>query len=125
MTDYVVIVALGALAVIVVTELLAAVLPVVIVIAMVPPHEREGLARLLAACDSSRRLRLWPALRLAVMMRREERRNGYRGERRDEARWEELNRARTWDSGYIVRPPAMPATNAGGTPSGTDSDRPG
>lgn len=72
MTDYLVIVAVGALAVLVLTELIAAALPVVIVIAMVPPQEREGLAKLLAACDSSRRLRLWPALRLAVRARREE-----------------------------------------------------
>ena len=72
MTDYVVIVALGALAVLVLTELVAAALPVVIVIALVPPEEREELARLLAACDSSRRLRLWPAARLAVRARREQ-----------------------------------------------------
>lgn len=72
MTEYVVIVAVGALAVVVLTELLAAALPVVIVIAMVPPEEREGLAKLLAACDSSRKLRLWPALRLAVRTRRAE-----------------------------------------------------
>ena len=72
MTDYVVIVAMGALAVVILTELVVAALPVVIVIAMVPPEEREGLARLLAACDSSRKLRLWPAVRLAVLARREE-----------------------------------------------------
>lgn len=72
MTDYIVIVALGALVVLVLTELVAAALPVLIVIAMVPPEEREGLARLLAACDSSRRLRLWPALRLATLARREQ-----------------------------------------------------
>lgn len=72
MTDYVVIIAVGALIVVMLTELMAAVLPVVIVIAMVPSEEREGLAKLLAACDSSRRLRLWPALRLAVRVRRQE-----------------------------------------------------
>jgi putative exporter of polyketide antibiotics len=71
-TDYLVIVAVGALAVLVLTELVAAALPVVIVIAMVPPEERDGLAKLLAACDSSRKLRLWPALRLAVRARRKE-----------------------------------------------------
>jgi len=70
-TGYLVIVAVGAVAVLVMTELVAAALPVVIVIAVVPPEEREGLAKLLAACDSSRRLRLWPALRLAVRARRE------------------------------------------------------
>ncbi len=72
MTDYLVIVAVGALAILVLTELIAATLPVVIVIAMVPPQERDGLANLLAACDSSRKLRLWRALRLAVRARREE-----------------------------------------------------
>jgi len=74
-TDYVVIVAVGAVAVLVLTELVAAALPVVIVIAMVPPAERDGLAKLLAVCDSSRKLRLWPALRLAVRARRAETRN--------------------------------------------------
>lgn len=71
MTGYIAIVAVGALMILVLTELVAAALPVLIVIAMVPPEEREGLARLLAACDSSRRLRLWPTLRLAVRARRE------------------------------------------------------
>lgn len=70
MNGLVVIVAMGALAIIVLTELVAAALPVVIVIALVPPEERESLAKLLAACDSSRKLRLWPALRLAVRARR-------------------------------------------------------
>jgi hypothetical protein len=81
MTGHLVIVAVAALAILVLTELLAAALPVVIVIAMVPPEEREGLAKLLAACDSSRRLRLWPALRLAVRARREEARSAGRGQR--------------------------------------------
>jgi hypothetical protein len=71
-TDYFVIVAVGVLAVLILTELIAAALPVVIVIAMVPPEEREGLARLLATCDSSRKLRLWRTLRLAVRVRRQE-----------------------------------------------------
>jgi hypothetical protein len=71
-TDYVVIVAASALALLVLTELVAAALPVVIVLAVVPPEEREGLAKLLAACDSSRKLRLWRTLRLAVRTRREE-----------------------------------------------------
>ncbi|MCU7730328.1 hypothetical protein ODJ79_41980 [Actinoplanes sp. KI2] len=72
MSGYVVIVAAGALAVLILTEIVAAVLPVVIVIAAVPPEERDALARLLAACDSSRKLRLWPALRAAVRARRAE-----------------------------------------------------
>jgi hypothetical protein len=67
-----VIVAASALALLVLTELVAAALPVVIVLAVVPPEEREGLAKLLAACDSSRKLRLWRTLRLAVRTRREE-----------------------------------------------------
>ena len=53
-----------------VTELLAAVLPLLIVLAFVPPAQRSVLADLLAASDSSRRLRCWPALRLAVASRR-------------------------------------------------------
>jgi hypothetical protein len=72
MSGYIVIVAAGALAVLILTEIIAAVLPVVIVIAAVPPEERDGLAKLLAACDSSRKLRLWPALRVAVRARRAE-----------------------------------------------------
>jgi hypothetical protein len=72
MTGYLVIFVVGALFVLILTELVAAALPVIIVIAVVPPEEREGLARLLAACDSSRKLRLWPALRAAVQARREQ-----------------------------------------------------
>ncbi|MEV6850858.1 hypothetical protein [Actinoplanes sp. NPDC051411] len=53
------------------TELIAAVLPVIVVVAMVPPEERHGLAEVLAAADSRRlRLRLWRALRVAVKARR-------------------------------------------------------
>jgi hypothetical protein len=58
------------LLVIAVLEVLAAVLPMLIVVLFVPPAERFGLAALLAAADSSARLRLWPALRLAVIARR-------------------------------------------------------
>ncbi|MBW6435861.1 hypothetical protein KZ829_19150 [Actinoplanes hulinensis] len=71
MIEYAVPAAVAAVVVLVVlTEIAAAVLPIVIVLLFVPPHERESLARLLAACDSSRRLRLWPALRAAVRARR-------------------------------------------------------
>jgi hypothetical protein len=70
MTSHLVVVAAGALFVIILTELIAAALPVVIVIALVPPEQREALARLLAVCDSSRKLRLWKALRIAVRARR-------------------------------------------------------
>jgi hypothetical protein len=55
-----------------VVELAAATVPMLIVIAFVPADEREALARVLASVDSSRRLRLWPALRLAVAVRRGE-----------------------------------------------------
>lgn len=56
--------------IVVLTELAAATLPLLIVVILVPADERAELAALLAACDSSRRLRLWPALRAAVMARR-------------------------------------------------------
>lgn len=72
MTGYLVIIAIFTLMVLVLTELVAAVLPMAIVLAVIPPEERDAVARLLAACDSSRKLRLWPALRVAVRARREE-----------------------------------------------------
>lgn len=52
------------------TELLAASIPLLLVILMVPHHERAQLAELIAAADRSRRLRLWPALRAAIAARR-------------------------------------------------------
>ncbi|MDY7085828.1 MAG: hypothetical protein SYR96_12050 [Actinomycetota bacterium] len=58
----------------VLSEIVAAVLPLIIVLTCVPERERETLARVLAAADSSRRLRLWSSLRLAVALRRQERR---------------------------------------------------
>ncbi|WP_030439069.1 hypothetical protein [Actinoplanes subtropicus] len=54
-------------------EIASAVLPLIIVLLAVPERERETLARVLAALDSSRRLRLWITLRFAVTMRRQER----------------------------------------------------
>ena len=54
----------------IVVELIAAIVPLLIVVTLVPQEEREGLAQLLAAADSSRRLRLWRALRVAVAARR-------------------------------------------------------
>lgn len=57
----------------VLSEIASAVLPLIIVLAFVPARDREELARVLAALDSSRRLRLWAALRFAVTMRRQER----------------------------------------------------
>jgi len=58
---------------VVVVELAAAVLPLVIILTFVPPCERAVLAELIAATDSSRRLRVGQALRLAVEARRVER----------------------------------------------------
>ena len=57
---------------IVLSEIVSAVLPLIIVLLCVPERDRDDLARVLAACDSSRRLRVWPALRLAVTLRRQE-----------------------------------------------------
>lgn len=57
---------------IVLSEILAAVIPLIIVLTCVPAEERDGLARVLAAIDSSRRLRAWSALKLAVTLRRQE-----------------------------------------------------
>jgi hypothetical protein len=59
---------------VVLVELVAAVLPVLIVITLVPPEERQGLAEVIAAIDSSKRLRLWRALRASVLARRAARR---------------------------------------------------
>jgi hypothetical protein len=74
MNDVAVLAAVSALVMLfVLAEIAAAVLPVIIVVALVPPEEREGLAKVIAACDSSRKLRVWPALRLAVTARRAER----------------------------------------------------
>jgi hypothetical protein len=54
-------------------EIVSAVLPLILVLALVPPQDRAGLAQVIAAADSSRKLRLWPALRLAVAARRDQR----------------------------------------------------
>jgi hypothetical protein len=54
------------------TEIASAVLPLLIVIAFVPTGDRDALAQVVAACDTSRKLRIWPALRLAVALRRQE-----------------------------------------------------
>jgi hypothetical protein len=70
MTGLLVLLAIGVIALFVLTELTAAVLPVIVVVTMVPPEERHDLAKLLAAADSRRRLRLWRALRVAVKARR-------------------------------------------------------
>jgi hypothetical protein len=66
----------GLVAFFIIAELAAAVLPILIIVAFVPPEERRGLAELMAAADSSSRLRLWTALRVAVTARRRERVSG-------------------------------------------------
>src|SRR4051812_41455731 len=76
MTERIVITVAVLVFLVVATELIAAVLPLLIVVLLVPPEERHGLAELLAATDSSRRLRLWPALRAAVKARRAARTGG-------------------------------------------------
>lgn len=63
-------VAIGTIALFITTELMGAVLPLVVVMTLIPPEERHGLAEVLAAADSRRRLRLWRALRLAAKARR-------------------------------------------------------
>lgn len=89
----------------VMAEIIAAVLPVIIVVVLVPPEERAALADLIAATDSSRRLRLWPALRTAVAARRLDR---ARNAQKDVGIW---NRRDT-DSGARQpvngRPPGAP-----------------
>jgi hypothetical protein len=52
-------------------EITAATLPLLIMIIMVPPEERPALAQLVAAIDSSHKLRLWTTLRAAVIARRQ------------------------------------------------------
>ncbi|MEU4157149.1 hypothetical protein [Actinoplanes sp. NPDC026670] len=53
-----------------VVELVAAIAPILIIVTLVPREDRPALAHLLAQVDSSRRLRLWPALRAAAARRR-------------------------------------------------------
>jgi len=66
----------------VLAEIAAAALPLILVIALVPPEQRKDLAEVLAAYDSSHKLRLWPALRAAVRTRRRQRRDRDRNPRR-------------------------------------------
>ena len=70
MTGSLVLIAIAVVALFIATELTAAVLPLVVVMTFIPPEERHGLAEVLAAADSRRRLRLWRALRLAAQARR-------------------------------------------------------
>lgn len=66
--------AVAVILLVILVEFLSAVLPMVIVLTMVPPAERHGLAELLAAADSSPKLRLWSALKVATLARRRQRR---------------------------------------------------
>jgi len=80
MNEFAVLAAVATLVILVVlAEIAAAALPLIIVITLVPPHERPELAAVLAACDSSRKLRLWAALQAAVKARRLRRRRDRAG----------------------------------------------
>ena len=70
-------------AIVALTELAAAVLPILVVVLLVPADQRADLARVLAAADSSRRLRLWRALRVAVAARRSTRKRADHGRNRE------------------------------------------
>lgn len=70
MNSAVVLVVAATLLLCVVLEFATAVLPLVLVIALVKPEDRPALADVLAAADSARRLLLWPELRRAVAARR-------------------------------------------------------
>ena len=74
MNQYVLPAVIAALVVLIVlTEIAAAVVPLIIVLTCVPAADRPALAHLIAACDNSRKLRAWPALRAAVAYRRHQR----------------------------------------------------
>jgi hypothetical protein len=64
------IIVIAVVVIVALVELAAAVLPILVVVLLVPADQRADLARVLAAADSSRRLRLWRALRVAVVARR-------------------------------------------------------
>jgi hypothetical protein len=72
-TQFLVVLIILVLPVIAILEVLAAALPLLIIVLYVPAEDRLALATLLAAADSSPRIRLWPALRLAVIARRHSR----------------------------------------------------
>jgi len=70
MTGLLVLIAVAVVLLFIACELAAAVLPLLVVMTLIPPEERHGLAEVLAAADCRRRLRLWRALRVAVKARR-------------------------------------------------------
>ena len=93
MNSLVVVIAVAAIVFLfVTTEVMAAVLPIVVVVILVPHEERAALAELIAVTDSSRKFRLWAALRLAVTAHR------LRRARQDQARGEALVSGRSPDS---------------------------
>jgi len=55
---------------IVISEVVCALLPLLVVVTLVPASERKGVAEVLAATNRSPRVRLWPALHAAVTARR-------------------------------------------------------
>jgi hypothetical protein len=71
-TSWILLTVLALLLGVTLVELASAVLPMLIVIGFVPRAERQDLAMVLASADSSKRLRVWPALRTAVQTRRAE-----------------------------------------------------
>jgi len=70
MTGILVIAAVVFVVLFILTELLVAVLPPIIVSTLVPPAERRDVLELLAAVDTSRRSRVVRATRLAAATRR-------------------------------------------------------
>ncbi|MEV0715861.1 hypothetical protein [Asanoa sp. NPDC050611] len=71
MTDIAIIAAVAAfVGVVVLVELASAVLPLVIILACVPPHERPVLLELVAATGGGGRLRVFRTLRLVGATRR-------------------------------------------------------
>ncbi|HET6534405.1 MAG TPA: hypothetical protein VFH03_27805 [Actinoplanes sp.] len=92
MNEFAVLAAVTALVMLfVLAEIAAAVLPLIIVLTLVAPEQRQSLADVLAACDSSRKLRIWTALRVAVKARRARRNRTVSSDRDREAAF---NRAR-------------------------------
>jgi hypothetical protein len=57
----------------IISEIVCALVPILVVVTLVPPSERHGVAEVLAAADSSRRPRAWRGLRIAVAARRRRR----------------------------------------------------
>jgi hypothetical protein len=105
MNEFAVLAAVAALVMLfLLIEVASAVLPLIIVLTLVPPGERQELANLIAACDSSHKLRIWPALRLAVEARRRQREQANRDD-------SNLNRHRDLDATFAEGRGREPAVN--------------